>query len=269
MSNNNIRLFPNLTQLYMKKVSQALEDEDYAGAIEHLGKVLTLDEEHEEARRLLMELERLLKDQFKRSGAQETELVEWKQGLLQEDVRMQWSTFEKLYDFNNQDVVDLIRSFLRYSQGDMLLKTELLQECKKHCPGSWTFTVHKLGHAVDVLLEQVPLCFSEWDEQMLKPLKLLETYAHQDPTLFMLAKETWLYVLEKLYPIMPEIDEAICWTVGLHSYTLKVLNGNEAESFRQNKLMQQYGLQRSDIIDCERHFASHLLGTTFGSMSRR
>jgi tetratricopeptide (TPR) repeat protein len=259
---DNVLYFPNLIQLYMKKVTIAIEEEDYAEAIELLEKILEFEPEHEEARQLLTALEQIHQEQMKKASvADDAQLEEWKLELLQEDAARQWSAFEKMYDFTNEKVKGLIQTFLEYPKGDLLLKTKVLQECRKQCPGSWKFTVHKQGHTSEVKVEEVPLQLSEWAEPMRRPLTLLDEAAHQEPSLLELAKETWLYVLEKYYPNMPEIDEANCWTAGLHSYTLKVLNGNHSSAQLQ-KLEQYYQMSRSQILDCERHFEQHLIAAT-------
>lgn len=265
---DNIVPFPNLIQLYLRRVALALREERLEDAIELLEEVLELDPAHLEAKQLKDSLADQLYEELELSfgseGAQihDEDIERWKEGLLQTNSQKQWQSFQQMHSFMDERVFELIQCFLTYSKGDLLLKTKLLQQCKLICPHSWKLDVSKLDQHTTLKLGDVPVDFEEWDARLTKPLELLEEIAYQDPSMMEMAREVWVFFLEKRFPfnddLIEGLEEAYKWTASLHYYTLKVIQRESLQQERQ-KMAQWYDMTEEEIEQAEENFAELLM----------
>jgi hypothetical protein len=179
-------------------------------------------------------------------------LHEWQQGLLQEDVTIQWNTFEKMFGLTDFRVLEIIKRFLVYERGDMLLKTKMVQQLKSICPWSITLEMTKGGKQQTIQVLDVPLNKEEWGAYT-KPLDVLEEQAGgHDPTLVDMAGELWILVLEKHYPFLPSFDDAYEWTAALHYYTLKIIQPDRVQPEWDLRWSEVYGLHGQPLQDAVR-----------------
>lgn len=258
--------FPNLIQLYLRRVALALQEEDLEEAIRLLDEVIEMDATHSEAK----QLRDSLVDQYQAEQEQlfqaastieigTLELEQWHAGLLQPVAQKQWQTYEQMHSLMNEQVWEIIQEFMLYSQGDLLLKTKLLQQCKLTCPGSWVLNVEKLELQTTIKLNDVPVEMEDWKEDHLAPFKLLqETVYHNNPTLVEMARELWMYFLEKKYPFIPDLKQANKWTAALHSYTLKLMQQEQTEQELES-MESWYQLNAEEIAHAEHEFAELLV----------
>ncbi|MDQ0339467.1 hypothetical protein J2S00_002255 [Caldalkalibacillus uzonensis] len=173
----------------------------------------------------------------------------WQKGLLSEDFKQQWQTFEEMDCLTDMTVLKVIEAFLLFEKGDRTLKTKLLQALKKKCPWPISMKVRKGDQQQTVNIQDVPLQWEEWDEQALKPCLELERLASDDPSLVQMARELWLYGLEKHYPFLPTFNKYLQWTAALHYYTLDIINPELAKQHLERQLPAVYQLDRSVIED--------------------
>ncbi|WP_202080257.1 hypothetical protein [Caldalkalibacillus salinus] len=265
MSEDNLILFPNLAQLYIKKAVKAIEEDEYEEAEKHLEQVLEIDPNHEEANQILEALDDLRRSLEPETTSNQTVVVEpdrlqlWRKQLLQENMKQQWETFDQMFGFMQEEVHELIETFLIYEEGDHLLKTKMLQECKQVCPGSWSYPIRKGEHSETVTLEEVPLLKEDWPETYVKPLQSLQDYTYDNPTVIQMGAEVWFYFLEKHYPFLPEIDDTLSWTAGLHLYTLRMITPETKELQLRNTISQRYEETVSTLQYYEQRFEALLL----------
>jgi tetratricopeptide (TPR) repeat protein len=294
---NKIIPFPNLVQMYLNKAEIALQDGNFENAEKMIEQVLDLDADNVKAlylySLLLLQTERLaetvsLIDEKKQEGAipieweesfqwiyevakedlgsgsegaflDEETLKEWRKGLQSESYEVQWKTYEMMFQFIGEEVQKIIGDFLLYKQGDSLLKTKLLQKLKLNCPHSLQFKVQKENQIKTLRLIDVPVEQEEWSEEHILPYQLIQDKAHDDPSLVQMAEEIWIYFLEKHYPFIPQITDALKWTAALHFYTLKIVDEPFAEVQLREKFVGIYQCSEQEIREHCQIFESLLL----------
>lgn len=186
-------------------------------------------------------------------------LREWYEGLLNPSYESQWKLFEQLGALTDIATIKLLEQFMLYKQGDLVLKTKILQSLKQQCPWPLPFTIYKNGQEKEIKLTDVPLVFSDWPEPYLLVYYELEGAAYDDPSLLEMAKELWQYALEKHYPFMPTITNHLQWTAGLHYYTLSVINEDMAHYLLEETLVSTYDFTKEEIVAFKQNFEQLLL----------
>lgn len=185
-------------------------------------------------------------------------LNQWRTGLYSSSYEEQWRTFEQMTSFSDIHVIHLAQEYLNLHTGEPFLKTKLLQVLKNTCPSSLAFQVEKHKQGKQITLEQVPIQFDHWEPELLVPIQILQDKAYADPSLVEMAKELWIYFLEKYYPFNPVIEEDIIWTAGLHFYTLTVINEELANIQLEEKLPNLYGLPKEVLLQQYQRFEALL-----------
>jgi hypothetical protein len=180
----------------------------------------------------------------------------WKEGL-QDSYEKQWKTFESMYAFLDDEVQEIIEEFLIDPQGDMLLKTRLLQKLSQYGKDR-VVKVEKLTKYTAIKLSEVPIEREEWPEELLKPIHLLEEYVFHDPVLNEMCKELWFYFLEKIYPFFPDITYPLHWTAAIHYYTLNLID-DEYMKIKLKDLANIYSLTQEELIQHVARFEQALL----------
>ncbi|GGK30475.1 hypothetical protein GCM10010965_24170 [Caldalkalibacillus thermarum] len=171
----------------------------------------------------------------------------WQQGLLSERYARQWQTFEEMAHFTDLRVMKLLEHFFLSDQGDWTLKTKILQTIRRTCPWPISFQVKKGENIQCVNIQDVPLSFEHWPEKVLRPCLTLEETSADNPSLVAMAKELWVYGLEKHYPFLPDFTNHLQWTAALHYYTLNVIDPELAGRSLERDLPQLYQLTTSVI----------------------
>ena len=181
-------------------------------------------------------------------------IKEWTSGLANSDYGEQWRTFERMSNFSDIFVLQLIQDFLLQETGEPLLKTRLLQTLRKTCPSSLRFEVKKGKEMQRISLAEVPLVLEDWPEEQISPLKTLEEKAYADPSLSELARELWQFFLEKRYPFHPEVKPALEWGAGLHIYTLATINEELVNQQIKEELPNLYGYSPEELVQFYHRF---------------
>jgi hypothetical protein len=296
---DNVILFPNLVQKYVSKAETALQEGDFEEAEKLIDQALKIDPQHIKAWYLycllLLQTERLsevihyidakrkeelippewdesfqwIYEVAKQEVGSDSESVhvgvnpelvaEWRQGLHSDSFKVQWNTFEKMFDFIAEEVQLIIAEFLLLNQGDFLLKTKLLQKLKLNCPHSLKFQVQKGDQISLVCLADVPIEKEDWPEEHMLPYHCIEDKAHDEPSIVQMAQEVWVYFLEKHYPFIPQIGKSLKWTAGLHFYTLKLIDESFAESQLGEKFVYIYQFSEEEIREHCQFFERLLL----------
>jgi tetratricopeptide (TPR) repeat protein len=298
MSDNVIQ-FPNLLQMYVNKAEAALQESHFEEAEKLLDQALKIDPQHIKAWYLyclfLLQTERLSEviqyiDDKREEKLLPAEWVEsfqwiyevakqevgsdsnsvnisvspevvadWKKGLQSDSFKIQWNTFDKMFDFIAEEVQQTIAEFLLLNQGDSLLKTKLLQKLKLNCPNSLRFEVKKEDQITTVCLADVPLEREDWSEEHMLPYQSIEDKAHDEPSIVQMAQEVWVYFLEKHYPFIPQIGKSLKWTAALHFYTLKLVDESFADSQLGEKFVYSYQFSEEEIREHCQFFERLLL----------
>jgi hypothetical protein len=297
---DKIILFPKLMQGYVNKAEFALQEGKMVDAEKIIEQALHLDPSHIKINYLyclvLLQTERLKEvikhiDKQRKIGLpqeweepfewiyevakQETtqmtipnahapdleQLQAWREGLLSKSYEVQWKTYEKMTGFENEEVRTIVEEFLLSSEGDLLLKTKFLQRLKQAYESSCQVIVIKGNKQEQIELSTVPYAREDWPEEQIAPMKILQHNLYDDPSLEEMAKELWIYYLEKHYPFFPDMNHSLKWAAALHLYTLKIINEDISESQLNNKLVEIYNLSESEIREQCQYFEQLLLIT--------
>lgn len=185
-------------------------------------------------------------------------IQEWASGLSSKDYAKQWRAFERMSNFSDIHVLGLIQDFLLQDSGEPLLKTRLLQTLKKTCPTTLSFEVEKKGERRVIKLAEVPVHLEDWPVEYIHPLTTLEEKAYADPSLIELARELWLFFLEKNYPFYPDMSQELAWSASLHIHTLATINEELANEQIKKELPRQYGYSAEELVQFYRRFIEQL-----------
>ena len=161
-------------------------------------------------------------------------------------------------NFSDIHVLGLIQDFLLQDSGEPLLKTRLLQTLKKTCPTTLSFEVEKKGERRVIKLAEVPVHLEDWPVEYIHLLTTLEEKAYADPSLIELARELWLFFLEKNYPFYPDMSQELAWSASLHIHTLATINEELANEQIKKELPRQYGYSAEELVQFYRRFIEQL-----------